>query len=73
MFNIKLEKKSQKMSFKALPVNFINYFKFWTTHCKLSVIICITYYVDICYKQKEITKKDIKKKWTEYGALYYSM
>ena len=42
-------------------LNFINYLQFWTTHCKWSVIICITYWVDIWYKQKEITEKDINK------------
>ena len=36
-------------------------------------VFCITYQDDIRYKQKEITKKDIKKYWNQYGALWYSM
>ena len=52
--------KSQSKSFHH-TLNFINYLQFWTaTYCKWSVIICITYYVDIWFKQEKITKKDIE-------------
>ena len=64
--------KPQRKAFRQ-SLNFINYFRFWTTHGKWSVIICLTYQVDISYKQNEITKKDIKKQWTQYGTFWYSV
>ena len=54
--------KPQSKPFRR-TLNFINYFQFWTTRCKWCVIICINYKVDVLYKQKKITKKDIKRKW----------
>ena len=36
--------KPQSKAFRR-TLNFMNYFQFWTTHWKLSVLICITYYV----------------------------
>ena len=42
--------RNHKIRLSATPLfhNFINYLKFWTaTRCKWTVIICITYQVDI--------------------------
>ena len=51
--------KSQRKAFRQL-LNFFNYFQFWAAHCKLNVIICLTFKIIVCCKQKEITKKNIK-------------
>ena len=43
-FHTVIPKPQSKASRHTL--NFINYFQLWTTHCKWSVIICITYSFD---------------------------
>ena len=54
--------KPQSKAFRR-TLNFMNYFQFWTTHWKLSVLICITYYVSFFYYIVV----------TQYGALWYSI
>ena len=51
--------KPQSKAFRS-SLNFINYFQFWTTHCKWRVIISITNWVNIWYKENKLQRKTLK-------------